>query len=91
MWARDGADSAGDLGTRSTAEHWRDGQITRLALTVRQENTLISGARCFAHELFNATKFRARVERDDAPMPIRLKAAGSPDDSDRIDLLRRIF
>jgi hypothetical protein len=46
--------------------------------------------RCFAPELLNATKFRVRG-RNGAAAPIRLKAAGSPDDSDKIDSLRRYF
>ena len=38
MWARDVADSAGDLGARSTATDWHDGQITCHALTACQGN-----------------------------------------------------
>jgi hypothetical protein len=46
--------------------------------------------RCFAPVLLNATKFRVRRKKRRAA-PICLKAAGSPDDSDRIDSLRRYF
>src|ERR1700722_10287457 len=45
MWARNGADSAGDLGKRSTAAHWHDGQITCRAVTLCQGHAVISGAR----------------------------------------------
>jgi len=44
MRARDVADSAGDLGRRSTAAHWHDGQITCRALTVGQGHAVIPGA-----------------------------------------------
>ena len=43
MRARDVADSAGDLGRRSTAAHWHDGQITCRALTVGQGHAVIPG------------------------------------------------
>src|SRR5271156_77761 len=78
MWARDVADSAGDLGVRSTAAHWHDGQITCQALAARQGNAVISGARCFATELLNATKFRRRGKkrRSAANLPEGCRLAG---------------
>jgi hypothetical protein len=59
MWARDGADSAGDLGRRSTAAHWHDGQITCRAVTLCQGHPVIPG--CERNERTRKSIHRNRV------------------------------
>jgi hypothetical protein len=68
---------------------WRQSQISSLSEVVAGDADRAE-QRCFAPALLNATKFRVRGKKRRTAQ-IRLKAAGSPDDSDRINSLQRNF